>query len=163
MSLLDLILAQKGILLSIGLALLMLLAAAVLSIAARIRRLVRQRASARPVAQEAQPEEAPVEVQPQNIVEVTEIRTVQPAPDKPVEQAAPMVQASQPVQQEEQPQPEPQDSQSSAMQDILSSVFSDEEADARRGTLLNGLERVDISHLLALCNQVAAQLRAAGR
>jgi hypothetical protein len=45
------------------------------------------------------------------------------------------------------------------MQDILSSVFGDDEASARRDALLDGLDTIDISHLLALCNRVSGQLR----
>jgi hypothetical protein len=47
-----------------------------------------------------------------------------------------------------------------AVQDILSSVFSDEEALARYQVLLSGLEPVDMADLLALCNDVAGRLDA---
>lgn len=48
---------------------------------------------------------------------------------------------------------------SSAMQDILSSVFADSEASERYQILLNGTEDVSATDLLALSKRVADQLR----
>lgn len=45
-----------------------------------------------------------------------------------------------------------------AMSDLLSSVFSDEEASARYAILLEGLKDVEIAHLTALCDQVSHQI-----
>jgi hypothetical protein len=52
----------------------------------------------------------------------------------------------------------PESAVSSAMKDILSSVFVDEGAEARYEALLAGLEPVDVHELAALCNQVATQM-----
>jgi type II secretory pathway pseudopilin PulG len=57
-------------------------------------------------------------------------------------------------------QPEsPETAVSSAMQDILSSVFIDEEAMARYDVLLEGQEQIEMDTLLTLARQVAAELR----
>jgi hypothetical protein len=48
---------------------------------------------------------------------------------------------------------------SSEMKDILSSVFGDDEASERQAALLQGMDNVDITHLLTLTQQVAAQLQ----
>lgn len=47
---------------------------------------------------------------------------------------------------------------SSAMQDLLSSVFTDEEANARYQVLLADSGGISASDVLALCRQIAAQL-----
>jgi len=49
------------------------------------------------------------------------------------------------------------------MQDILSSVFVDEDAQARYAVLLSGLDSIDVSDLLALCQKVAGQLGTGGQ
>ena len=54
---------------------------------------------------------------------------------------------------------EKKDEPSPEMQDLLSSVFSDEESAERQAKLLKGMENVEIDHLLTLCNTVMGQIR----
>jgi len=54
---------------------------------------------------------------------------------------------------------EKKDEPSPEMQDLLSSVFSDEESAERQAKLLKGMENVEIEHLLTLCNTVMGQIR----
>jgi hypothetical protein len=160
-SLVDLILAQKGILLSAGIAVLLLVTAIVLTIAGRIRRSLaqsarraRQAAAALEQVEDAQqPDDNPVQ---QGVVQGVQVaQSPQPAQSsvKPITQAAPA------AGQEDQPEQQNQEGAASAMQDILSSVFSDEESSARQEALMKGLDTVEISDLLTLTNSVADQLR----
>ena len=58
------------------------------------------------------------------------------------------------------PPAQPEAQVSSTMQDILSSVFIDEDVVARYEVLLRGQQHVDITDLLVLSRKVTAQLRA---
>jgi hypothetical protein len=160
MSLTELLLAQKGILLSIGLAFLLLTAAVVLTVVSRLRRLSAQRAARRARLEK---EQAAVDIQAETITPiVAQAPVVKVAPTPPAPpQAAPVKTAvvaatpkpeSQPSQQ---PVPE---AAASPMQDILSSVFGGDEVSERYGALLKGLEPIDISNLIALSEQIAEQL-----
>jgi hypothetical protein len=195
MDLMDLILKQKIIVLSIGLAILILMAAAMVIVVPRIRRFLRllaetkaqmpaleergqipqqdyrdeyqydltNRSPMRPTAQElpaAQPTGVNADVTP---IQTTSGRT-QPAQsaDGPVQvnkvEAANIREEKKPAgtKNEEKPSGE---TVSSAMQDILSSVFTDDEALARYETLLDGTEKIDASELAVFCQQISDQLR----
>jgi len=180
MSLIELILAQKAILLTLVIAVMILMAGVVLSILPRIkasnakkaRQKARAAALARQRAQEQVEEEtaeesdelAAVAAEAQAEVQATPPEPV-PAPVAPVVvKAAPLPVPPKPAPAPAAPAPTPAPAASSgggtsAMQDILSSVFVNDEAMARYEVLLRGLDNVDINDLLALCNQVADQLR----
>jgi Tfp pilus assembly protein PilX len=162
MSLTDLLLAQKGILLSIGLAFLLLIAAVVLTVVSRMRRLSAQRAARRArleKEQAARNSEIQAETVATTVVQAP-VGTVSPAPTAPA-QAAPAktIGGSGTAKPESQPgqQPVPEDA-ASPMQDILSSVFGGDEVSERYEALLKGLEPIDISNLIALSEQIAEQL-----
>jgi hypothetical protein len=75
-------------------------------------------------------------------------------------EAAPQPQAAGGEQQTE-GQQETENAIPSAMQDILSSVFADDETLDQFDVLLEGTDSVEISQLLIMCNQITGQLRAA--
>jgi Tfp pilus assembly protein PilX len=164
-SLFDLIFAQKGIVLTAGIALLLLLAAIALAAASRIQQAAaaRARRKARRIAPEnteSTLSEMPDRVEIGQPPSVSTPQDASPQVDQarsvPV-QVKPAL-AAQPAQ-ESQPEQSGQSTTGTVMQDILSSVFTDDEASARREALLSGLDTVDASHLLALCNRVADRLR----
>lgn len=178
MSIIDLILEQKIILITAALAGVVLFAAIGLLVVSRLKKSAAKRARRQALRQAAraaqEAEEAAVSeedmgafqrpVQPQSAeakgkqAAVAPIATPQAAPTAktmPAQPAAPVpaaqttAAASTPSQGQETPK---------AMQDILSSVFGDEESLARYAVLLSGFERVDAADLLALCNDIAARV-----
>jgi hypothetical protein len=162
-SLLDLILAQKGILLSAGIAALLLVAAIMLAAVGRIRLALAQRAQ-RVRQAVAALEQVEVEQQTPDNSPVQSVEQARPTPASPQPQVAPSsvnpvlpAQAALPAVQENQDDQQNQ-GPASAMQDILSSVFSDEEDSARQEALMKGLDAVGISDLLMLTNSVADEL-----
>jgi cell division protein FtsL len=163
-SLLDLILAQKGILLSAGIAALLLVTAIMLSAVGRIRRSLAQRAQ-RVRQAVAALEQVEVEQQQPDNSPVQPVEQAQTTPASSLPQVAPSsVKPVLPAQAESATAQENTDDQqnqgpASAMQDILSSVFSDEEDSARQEALMKGLDTVGISDLLRLTNSVADELR----
>ncbi len=175
MSLIDLILGQKIILLSAGFAVLVLLAAITLALVARIRRRSALKARQKALAAQTAVEEddgdvAVTAVRAQAAPRRQQAETPRRAAAQP---AAPVTSAA--VQPGQPPKPsvsfkpaqQPQETQSttqepetsSAMQDLLSSVFQDDEALERFQVLLRGLDTVNINELESLCNTVANQLR----
>lgn len=200
MALIDLILQQKIIVLSIGFAMLFMMAAALLIIIPRVRRFLRLLAEVR--ARIPEPEQ-PVQVQeqeyreeiPYDLPDPVVDRTPMPptaqqisvAPNEAAKAELNQVQTisaqdqtqksagGEPVkvnkvettEGEEEKKPEETkkeeksagDTVSSAMQDILSSVFADDEANARYDTLLEDTEKVDASELAVFCQQISDQLR----
>lgn len=191
MSLNELIFAQKGILLTIGLAVLLLMMAGVIAAIPYMQRFqaqrvvrrekARARAAARAVQQRLEEQQAQVE-QADAIETIAPATTdtgspsVDPAASSVSPSSSPSPVAATPSSssaptaagglttalQTSQSASENKDAPASAMQDLLSSVFSDEEGQARRDALLKGLNPVDITGLLELCNRVVSQLQHSG-
>ncbi len=186
MPILDDILSQPAILISIGVALLLIVAAIVLAILPRIKasrtRSKRRKATAAAarvnaaqVVEDAEAEEEVVTIRkpaaaqagkaptPSAPVVSAPVAAKTPAatPGAPVVSAGPAAAASAltaaltggtpEAKKEEEVSPE--------MQDLLSSVFSDEDNSERQAILLKGIEPVSIDELLILSKAVAAQLR----
>jgi len=184
MPLFDDILAQPAILISVGLAFLFIVAAVVLAVLPRIKT-SRVRAQRRKAAAEVErAQQAAIEEEEQAIVQAArrsgkrraaaqvdeeeevvapvarggKSAAVAPVPTAPVptaaKPAAPLVSTtttSTTTTKEDEVSPE--------MQDLLSSVFSDEENSERQAILLKGMQPVAIDELLTLSKSVAAQLR----
>jgi preprotein translocase subunit YajC len=174
MSLLDFIFEQKIVLVAVLFAIVPLVAALVLFVVVRVRRTMRKRAA---MAQEQPSIQADTGIIAQAGQE--DVRQVQedrlrgrPAQPTQSTQSTPPTQASNPgddtsgevnpdeAEFQEEEEQEDEDAVSSAMQDLLSSVFNDDEAEARYAVLLKGLDAVDITHLAALTSQIARQLNA---
>ncbi len=188
MPILDDILSQPAILISIGVALLLIVAAVVLAILPRIKasrtRSKRRKVTAAAARLNAAREAETAEAAEEEVVPIRKPAAAQagklPTPSAPVVSApvaskAPVATPSAPVvsgglkaavsaltaaltggtpeakKEEEEVSPE--------MQDLLSSVFSDEENTERQAILLKGIEPVSIDELLTLSKAVAAQLR----
>jgi type II secretory pathway pseudopilin PulG len=164
-SLVEMILDQKLILLSIGLAIAPLLAAATLIVVSRMRKNADRRARAKRAQAAAR----------QAVIASAQQAAASPAPDASVrvESKPPVaIQSSAvPVKtgpvQPEQPQEQPSEDateqavpESPEMQDILSSVFAEDDVSTHYGALLEGLDEVDTSELVTLCNQIAHCMRA---
>jgi hypothetical protein len=178
MSLIDLILGQKIVLATIGLAGLILVTALSLAIVPHLKQILANRKAQRALAaQEAalQAEaESSEELNPQQSLATTAPRAVKPP--APAAAATPTRAAAQPgtaPTSVAQASPlatsttsaspsagQSEEQTSSAMQDILSSVFSNDEALERFRVLLQGAENLPASELLALCSSVSDQLRA---
>lgn len=176
MSLIDQILSQKIVLVSAGLAILLILAAVGFALfprirarrarAVRIRQLKQQQAQVTREAAEQEeiqdvdipggdgsalnPTGAKTVVLPSNKPGAAPVVPVVSAPPAPAAPAAPVVSAAASTTKSDEPTP--------AMQDLLSSVFADEENSARQAILMKGLSPVDINDLLMLCNNIVAQL-----
>lgn len=176
MSLIDQILSQKIVLISAGLAVLLILAAVGFAIVPRLRarraRAVRVRQIKQQQAQVMREAAEQEEIQDVDIPggvgsapNPTGVKTVvlssnKPgaapvvpvvsAPAAPAAPAAPVVSATTSTTKSDEPTP--------AMQDLLTSVFSDEDNTARQAILMKGLSSVDINDLLMLCNSVVSQL-----
>ena len=189
MPILDDILAQPAILISMGVALLLIVAAIVLAVLPRIkasrvrakRRKATRVAARNAAAVEAQSEAEAEDEAIEKLVAARKSAAAQPAkavtpsapvvsakPPVPVAPSAPVVSAGSPAAaaasalnaalsggtpeaKKEEVTPE--------MQDLLSSVFSDEDNSERQAILLKGNEPVAIDELLTLSKAVAAQLR----
>ncbi len=168
MSLIDMILEQRLILVSIGAVLVPLLLAVVLWLAVKFRaasvkrarrKALRQeaRAAASVSAAESQLDAAPAKLQPAQPRKAAQ--AVQPLASQAQAKSAPVVQTT--AMTNETSSSESRDNPvSTAMQDILSTVFSDEEKMARYEVLLSGLDNVPASELAMLCDRVAEGLRA---
>jgi hypothetical protein len=175
----DMLLGQKTILISVMFALVPLLAAVMLVVIARIRqgaaqrRLKRARMAKRRLAQleAARAEQAAAS---QSVAAAPANAKQADVAAAPVAPAATKATPSAPVAKYtaggEQKPPEEQPASSteqnkpanSAMQDILSSVFGDEEAAAQSEALLKGLDEVNISELAVLCREVAVKVHPDG-
>jgi len=190
MPILDDILAQPAILISMGVALLLIVAAIILAVLPRIKanrvrakRRKATRVAARNAAAVEAESEAEAEAEDEAIEKLVAAKrsAAQPAkaaapsapvvsakPPVPVTPSAPVVSAGSPSAaaasalnaalsggtpeaKKEEVTPE--------MQDLLSSVFSDEDNSERQAILLKGNEPVAIDELLTLSKAVAAQLR----
>jgi type II secretory pathway pseudopilin PulG len=179
MSLIELIFGQKIILLTIGVAVLLIMAALALAIIPRIRksraeaaqRRAEERAEkamiAAEMAAQAQEEAERATVtstkrrrKSAKAVPVSETAPLKSAPPAvvtaPVPAAKPPVAVASP-----EPTQAPQAGQppTADMQDILSSVFADDDATERQASLLRGMSDVDMSNLLTLGQQVIVQMR----
>lgn len=168
MSLLDEILSQQAVVISAGVAVLFIFAAIFVAMFSRVKksraRQQRRRAAAAAraalIQQEAQ---AQVEAAAPVNAAVTVTKAATPTPTAPVTPAAPAIKppaapilaAAAPATQEK----PKEETASPAMNDLLSSVFSDEENSARQALLLKGMEPVDVEDLVMLCKSVIGQLR----
>src|SRR5690606_1653579 len=158
MSLLDLIIDQKIILIGLLAALLPVAAALLLMIVKGFRRLVRQRvrripqkdaASAKDMARQTAEPEPHYSVQSTAATPLSKTHAQQPA--------------ASPVPGAEAAQPQARDSEvSDQIQSLLASVFSDETADKRYSVLLRHTTPIEIKELAARCQAVADQLHARG-
>jgi hypothetical protein len=157
MTLIDFILNQKIILISIGFALTPLLAAITLAMVTRIRRRLadQKRIQVEPTGQtQPVPTIDPNNADSQVQTTPTNPKQAEQAPAKPAFSLQQQSPEEQPTEPDDQEQPV-----SSAMQAILSDVFGDDELSARQETLLKGLETVGIFQLVGLCQEVADQLQ----
>lgn len=167
MSLLDEILSQQAVVISAGVAVLFIFAAIFVAMFSRVKksraRQQRRRAAAAAraalIQQEAQ---AQVEAAAPVNAAVTVTKAATPTPTAAVTPAAPAIKppaapilAAAPAAQEK----PKEETASPAMNDLLSSVFSDEENSARQALLLKGMEPVDVEDLVMLCKSVIGQLR----
>jgi len=182
MPIFDDILSQPVVLISIGLAFLFIVAAVVLALLPRIKA-SRAHAQRRKLAAQAQAEVARLEAEAlaettastrkggkrraaapaeanEGVVQPTKAaKAPTPIPSAPApapaakSPAAPLVSAggTTTATKEEEVSPE--------MQDLLSSVFSDEDNSERQAILLKGIEAISADELLTLSKIVAAQLR----
>jgi len=181
MSLINQILGQQVVILTIGLAALMLFAAVILAMLPRLKasrarraKLKAQRAAealalANQEIDDAEQEELAARARVRAQMSGDEAgdeeksgkgskaakspaasKPISPAPAAPKPTIAGADQAK-PEDKKDEPTPE--------MQDLLSSVFSDEESAERQAKLMKGVENVEIDHLVTLCNTVMAQVR----
>jgi hypothetical protein len=186
-SVIDLILEQKVIVFSMVFAGIVLAAAIFLFLYFRIRRILAQRPkrqerqartnqSRADIMDIGSPEDVPFPVTEADIEQPAAVSAVPgsrpqispatsgapnaPAPaNQPAGKPAPSILQQKP--EETQPAEERSDSApSSAMQDLLSSVFGDGEAQARYDVLLAGTDPVDIEDLVSLADQIAQKLSA---
>ncbi|MBL8116396.1 MAG: hypothetical protein JNJ78_02610 [Anaerolineae bacterium] len=170
MSLLDEILSQQAVVISAGVAVLFIFAAIFVAMLSRVKksraRQQRRRAAAAARAALIQQEvqaQAPVEAAAPVNAAVAVTKAATPTPTAPVTPAAPAIKppaapilaAAAPAAQEK----PKEETASPAMNDLLSSVFSDEENSARQALLLKGMEPVDVEDLVMLCKSVIGQLR----
>jgi hypothetical protein len=154
MSLLDMILGQKLILLSLAVSVAPLLAAMSILLVSRLKRQQahRQRERSRRVLmlQQQQQAAAATSLPNENAV------PVQPGQPPVRTDSALLAEQSSEEQLEEQ---QPQGEVASAVQDILSSVFTEGEDSDRYAALLETIEEIDVSQLATMCSQVGDQLR----
>lgn len=164
MSLVDLLLEQKIIVISIIAALIPLLLAAGFMVRKRVLHMLSQRAKKR-AAQQAEVEARQAA---EAIMQSTrsEAAVSQPEPTAPAENA-PQKEADKPAEETAKALAEAaksetsdQNQSSDEIQSLLSSVFADEETDERRAMLLEGTTPIEIGELAQLCHAVAGQLRA---
>lgn len=170
MSIVDLILDQKIILITAVLAGMVLFAAIGLLAIGRLKKYTAKRARKQALRRAARAKEAESQEEAQHIFQqpvqpitlaaqqATPIATSaagqQPVPIGPPAQMPHPTQTTTPASTAAQGQEVPK-----AMQEILSSVFADEESLARYAVLLSGLDHVDVTDLRALCDDVAARLK----
>jgi hypothetical protein len=172
MSLLDFILDNQLIVISIAAALVPLILAFVYVVIRRVRNMLKKRArrkaevalQASIVAQERRAEAAARReqmVSAEAPADLTPAAQTAVAPGQPI---MPGVEASEQTETEEtegdEDEKEEGDETSDKMQDLLASVFVDEEAEAHMAVLLSGTQNPDIHELVQLGQSVAAQLRA---
>lgn len=177
MSLVDLIVGQKVILISIGVALLLIFAAIVLAILPRIRRSralkAQQRAEKARLAAEKEAEAmveqvraapakgkagapAPATAAPAAVAQAAPAAAAKPAP-APAAPPAAAKPAAPLVSTEPAKQPEATSGGNDAMKDLLSS-FADEGNSERVEALLRGMSDVEMAHLLTLAQNVKVQM-----
>jgi hypothetical protein len=155
-SLLDVILNQKIIVISIAMAMLPLLVAILLALVSNLRQFNLARKAHRKHATAQRVSDLLVDTPASTPVPVVPLSGSEPK--RPED--APQPQAAGGEQQTE-GQQETENAIPSAMQDILSSVFADDETLDQFDVLLEGTDRVEVSQLLIMCNQIEGQLRAA--
>ncbi|MBI5958733.1 MAG: hypothetical protein HY866_08360 [Chloroflexi bacterium] len=163
MTLVDLILSHKLILLSIGFAAAPLFAALTLSLVAQLKRNAakRARAAARMAARKAllaaaQVAQVTAQVQADSVSSTADQSKVSTAPANPARSPQPA---------QEQPAEattEQATAESPEIQNILSSVFVDDEASNHLETLVAELQEVDASLLVTMSAQIAHQIRSGG-
>jgi len=180
----EMLLGQKMILISIMFALVPLLAAAVLVVIARIRQRAAQRrlkqariarrrlalAEAARAAQAAEPQSATPPINGQPVAGASSAPAAIPVPPtsatagaaapvaKTATKGAAVVQEQKPPEEQPATSSEQNKPANSAMQDILSSVFGDEEGSGRSEALLQNLDEVNITDLAVLCQDIAGKI-----
>jgi hypothetical protein len=161
-SLLDVVLGQRLILISIVLAALPLLVAVGLTVFPLVQQLaVRkpQRASKPDLEGKAQAVGGSQEDFAPDLAQEDEV----PQPQAQASPVGPLAglqpQEDQAEEEESQEEQEPSEQAPDAIQNILASVFEGDEVAARYEVLLKGLGDVNISVLVAMCDQIADQLR----
>jgi hypothetical protein len=176
MSLLDLIVSQKIILITVGLGVLMFLAAAAVAVVPRIRHRAKkaalQKAAAQSSARSASEVISPAQqrkasaAQPSPALQASGAEKA-PAGNTPtgkvpagniLVEKPPVIQAAATPATASTTQPEV----SPAMRDILSSVFEDDESNERYAALMDGLDKVDIQALATLAGKLSRERRALG-
>ena len=163
MSLLDLILEQKIIVITVIAALIPLFVAAAFMVQKSLRRILRQRAQqriARAAAQAALAATAIAEAEAEQDAMLQHSATIEAAPEvveaEPDAVAENLVQALSETSDDEKPgQDTPAEIQS-----LLTSVFTDEGQDERLGVLLRNTQAIDIVELAQLCSDIAHRLHA---
>jgi hypothetical protein len=169
MTIVELIVSKKLIVLSIGLAIAPLLAAITLIVMTRLQRNAARRAHVRRAQAAARraiiasaQQQANADPEPAAPLQTTQSTTPagvqstdRPARTSPVQPEQPQEQPPEEDTASEQAAPE-----SPEMQDILSSVFADDEASTHYEALLEGLDDVDASELATMCTEIAHQMRA---
>ncbi len=159
MSLIETLLNQRIILLTVGLAVLLLVTAVALAIIPRIKQSLSTRAAKRRAAPASASREEAVPDAPQAVAArasvVPPVITSAPAPAAPAPAAKMSVLAAAPASQAISATDAPV---SAAMQDILSSVFTDEANSERQTALLRGVDQIEMSDLLILSQCVLAHL-----
>ncbi|MBL8165839.1 MAG: hypothetical protein JNJ61_27895 [Anaerolineae bacterium] len=157
MSLIETLLNQRIILLTVGLAVLLLVTAVALAIIPRIKQSLSTRAAKRRAAPASASREEAVPDAPQAVAARASVvpPVITSAPAAPVPAAKMSVLAAAPA---AQAIPATDAPVSAAMQDILSSVFTDEANSERQTALLRGVDQIEMSDLLMLSQRVLAQL-----
>lgn len=149
MSLMDFVLQQQLILISLGVVILPLVIALLVSIGGILRRVKTQRSQKRDA----------ITAQVQTIVNhlpAQEIATTIPAPQPTTE--ATSEDDKETAKKEDAEEDNEQTTASNAMQDILTSVFVDEEADARYTALMDNEDPAHIDDVHILLLEVAEQM-----
>ncbi len=159
MTVIDIILGHQLILLSLIFAVVPLLAAMTLSLVARLKRNAakRARAAARVAARKAliAAQEAELLAQADHMPETVTVHDAPAAAATPI--AGEQDSQDQPVAEEGSEQGAPE---SPELQNILSSVFVDDEASAHLETLASELPEVEASLLVTMSAQISQQMRA---
>lgn len=172
MSLLDFILGQKIIIISLGIAALLFGLAIIIGIFVSLRQWISRRkaqAALRKIAIEAaaEAEKLSIALQPEPSETVAPAKPAAPAhptptPGAPPRPTSPLATPVTPAPAAPQNEAQKTEEVSSAMQDLLTSLFTSDESTERQQALLKGLDDVDINQLTTLSHQIATQLGSRG-